>query len=62
MKQHAWWFHLAQLGASVGIGVATATSIAQFIPYPPVQALAGVIGAIGNAVTVYAVGGVKKDS
>jgi hypothetical protein len=48
-----WWYNLAHLGSSVGIGIGVAAGFAQFVP-GPVSVAAGVIGAIAHEVTNYA--------
>jgi hypothetical protein len=56
---HSWWFHLAQVGKSVGVGIGAFAGIAAIIPVPPVQIAAGVIAGVATVVTGYATKGVE---
>lgn len=55
-----WWLHFAKIGHSVGAGIAVAVSVAQFVPFPPLQIAAGVIATAAGVVTHYADQGIAS--
>jgi hypothetical protein len=60
LPSYPWWYHWAQLGASAGIGISVAGTVAPFVPIPFLAPIVGVVAAVGNVVTCYAQSGIKK--
>lgn len=66
MNNVPWWYHLAVIGKSVGVGIGafagTAMTVSAFIPGygPAISAAVGAIAGLATVVTHYANSGVNS--
>jgi hypothetical protein len=59
MKNVPWWFHLARLGHSVGVGIGAVAGLSIFLP-PQLSVPIGAVAGLATVVTHYADKGVAS--